>query len=199
MIGPLAFAASVVLANPAGSPPPSCPANPCAVVSRTTAIQSSDGGSASPFIVAKLGRISSWSVTLGTPDKQQIHYFDTHEGGTAQASIGVLRTVGTGNYQLVAESGRVRLQPWFGRTATVNLRKPLRVKPGDTLALVVRTWVPALALNLPSTTIWQASRASSQCNDIAVQTVQDVVGSRAAYACSYPTAEVTFAATERTR
>jgi hypothetical protein len=29
--------------------------------------------------------------------------------------------------------------------------------------------------------------------------VQDVVGSRTAYACSYPTAEVTFAATERTR
>lgn len=199
MLSMLALAASVVLTNPAGGPPPSCPDTPCAVISRTTAVQSADAGDASPFVITQPGRITSWSVTLGAPDKPQIHYFDTHEGGTAQAAIGVLRTAGSAEYELVVESGAVHLQPWFGKTATINLHKTLRVKPGETIALIVRTWVPALALNYPSSSVWEASRASSQCNDVALQSVQDIVGSRAAYACSYPTAQVTYSVTETTR
>ena len=199
MLSALALAATVILTNPAGGSPPSCPDNPCAVISRTTAIQSADGSEANPFVVTKRGRITSWSVTLGTPDKQQVHYFDRHEGGTAQAAIGVLRSVGTADYELVAESGAVHLQPWFGKTATINLHKALRVKAGDTIALIVATWVPALALNYPASTVWEASRTSSQCNDVKLQTVQNVVASRATYACSYPTAQVAYSATETTR
>jgi hypothetical protein len=199
MLAALALSATVILANPSGGAPPSCPDNPCAAVSRTTAIQSSDGAATSPFVVTKAGRITSWSVTLGAPDKAQIHYFDVHEDGPARAAIGVLRSVGSASYELVAESGAVHLQPWFGRTATIHLHKALRVKPGETIALIVPTWVPALALNYPASSVWQASRGASQCGDVALQTVQDVVGSRAAYACSYPNAQVTYSATETTR
>jgi hypothetical protein len=193
-----ASAATITLTNPGTVSPPSCPANPCTALSRTTAIQASDGTDTSPFAITQPGRITSWSLTLAVPDKAQVHYFDGHEGGTAQAAIGVLRNLGGSSYELVAESGVVHLQPWFGKTATINLHHALRVKPGETVALIVPTWAPALALNYPSSTAWQASRATGECDDITLQTVQEIVGSRATYACSYPSAQVTYAATETT-
>ncbi|MGD0196810.1 MAG: hypothetical protein ABSC56_02715 [Solirubrobacteraceae bacterium] len=191
-----ALAAAVQLTNPGAVSPPSCPATPCAVVSRTTAIQVKDGSVAGPFVVKSAGRLTSWSVTLGAPTPAQVHYFDTHEGGTAQAALGVLRDVNGLNYELVAESAVVHFQPWFGKTATINLRHRLAVAPGDTVALIVPTWLPALALNYPSTTSWRASRMRGGCSDVRVQTVQDLVGSQALYGCLYETAQVTYAATE---
>lgn len=197
-LGATAPAATVQLTNPGVVSPPSCPANPCTVVSRTTAIQVADGTVSGPFVVKQRGRITSWSVTLATPVTEQIHYFDTHEGGPAEAEIGVLRPVGGLNYELVSESGVVHFQPWFGKTAKINLHRSLRVKPGEVIALIVPTWLPALALNYPSTTAWRASRTSAACNDVADQTVQNLVGSRTAYGCLYTTAMVTYAATEVT-
>jgi len=196
---PSAAATTIQLTNTGTVTAPSCPANPCAAVSRTTAIQSADGAGTSPFVITQPGRLTAWSVTLALPDRAQVHYFDTHEQGTAQAAIGVLRNVGNSTYELVAKSPIVHLQPWFGKTATIRLHRTLRVKPADTIALIVPTWVPALALNFPADTTWAASRASGHCSDVALQTVQDVVGSQATYACSYPTGQVTYAATERTR
>jgi hypothetical protein len=196
---PSAAAATIQLTNTGTVTAPSCPANPCAAISRTTAIQSADGAGTSPFVITEPGRITAWSVTLALPDRAQIHYFDKHEQGTARAAIGVLRNLGDSTYELVAKSPVVHLQPWFGKTATIRLRRPLRVKPTETIALIVPTWVPALALNFPADTTWAASRASGQCTDVALQTVQDVVGSQTTYACSYPTGQVTYAATERTR
>jgi hypothetical protein len=194
-----ASAATIQLSNPAGATPPSCPSNPCAAISRTTAFQATDGAATSPFAVTQPGRLTSWSVSLGAPDKRQIHYFDKHEHGTARAAIGVLRSVGGADYELVESAPLVHLQPWFGRTATIKLRHPLRVEAGELIALIVPTWAPALALNYPSSVAWQASRSSTECNNVALQTVQDVIGSRATYGCSYPTAQVAYAATERTR
>jgi hypothetical protein len=193
-----ASAATIHLTNPGSVSAPSCPANPCAAVSRTTAFQASDGSSATPFTVQQAGRLTAWSVTLGAPDKAQIHYFDKHEQGTAQAAIGVLRSVGGTVHELVAKSAVVHLQPWFGKTATIRLRHPIRLEPGETIALIVPTWAPALALNFPAGTSWEASRTSAECSSVAVQTVQEVVSSRATYACSYPTAQVTYGATELT-
>jgi hypothetical protein len=66
------------------------------------------------------------------------------------------------------------------------------------LALSVPTWLPALALNYPTTTSWRASRPATRCTDVALQTMQSIVGSSAGYDCLYQTALVTYGATETT-
>jgi hypothetical protein len=174
-----ATAAEISITNSGVVSQPSCPVSPCAVISRTTAIQVDDGGVHGPFKIVRDGSIRSWSVTLALPSTGEIHYFDKHEGGTARAALAVLRH--------------------FGTTASVPLADPIRVVKGDVLALAVPTWLPALALAYPATTSWRASRSSSQCTDVAIQTMQSLVGSAAVYGCLYQTALITYGATEHVR
>lgn len=194
-----ALAAEISIANSGVVNQPSCPLSPCAVISRTTAIQIKDGGDSGPFTIRRDGSIRSWSVTLALPSIQEIHYFDHHEGGTARAALAILHNVGGLDYKLVALSPVVHLEPDFGTTARLRLADPLRVVKGDLLALAVPTWLPALAVDYPATTSWRASRSASQCSSVAVQTVQSLVGSSAVYGCLYQTALITYSATERTR
>jgi hypothetical protein len=194
----LAQALTIQIANGGVVSPPSCPASPCVVVSRTTAVQVKDGSDNGPFVVKQSGRIVSWSVTLGVPSASQIHYFDTHEGGTARASLAVLRDVDGLEYKLVALSPVVHLEPDFGTTARLKLPASIPVIKGDVIALSVPTWLPALALNYPTSTSWRASRGPARCTDVAVQTMQISIGSSAGYDCLYQTALVTYSATEAT-
>jgi len=194
-----ATSAEISIANSGVVSQPSCPVSPCAVISRTTAIQVDDGGVRGPFKIGRDGSIRSWSVTLALPSTGEIHYFDKHEGGTARAALAVLRHVGGLDYRLEALSQVVHLQPDFGTTASVPLANPIRVVKGDVLALAVPTWLPALALGYPATTSWRASRTSSQCTDVAIQTMQSLVGSAAVYGCLYQTALITYGATEHVR
>jgi hypothetical protein len=198
VLAPAALASVVQISNTGIVSPPSCPANPCAVISRTTAMQVIDSGAPGPFVVKRSGRIVSWSITLALPSATQIHFFDTHEGGTARAALAVLRRMHGLSYELIAESPVVHLQPYFGRTATLKLGAWIPVIKGDIVALTVPTWVPSLALNYPSNTSWRASRATSRCTDVARQTMQSVIGSDADYDCVYQTALVTYSASETT-
>ncbi len=193
-----ARAGTITLANHSSTTPPSCPANPCAVVSRTTAIQIKDGKDVNPFMIRRSGRIIAWSITLAVPSLNQVHYFDGREGGTSRAGLAILHNTGGLEYRLVGLSPVVRLQSRFGTTAQFHLAHPIAVKAGDVVALAVPTWVPALAVNYPATTSWRASRNTSQCGDVTIQTMQAVVGSSAAYECLYQTAQLTYAATEAT-
>lgn len=202
----LAFAApagavqpqTVVLANSGTVEGPSCPANPCVVVSRTTAVQVKDGTVRNPFRVARDGRIVAWSVTLAVPSSGQIHYFDGHEGGTSRAALAVLRNSGGLDYTVVALSPVIHMQPYFGKTAQLTLKHSLAVRRGDVVALTVPTWLPALAVGYPGTTSWRASRTPSECSNVTSQTAQRRIGAAAGYDCLYQTALVTYSATERT-
>jgi hypothetical protein len=197
-LAPAALAAVIEITNTGRVDAPSCPANPCVVISRTTALQVKDGSTRSPFTIKHRGRIVAWSVTLALPSSGQIHYFDTNEGGTARVALEVLRSVGGVGFELIAKSPVVRVQPYFGRTAAITLASSIPVVRGDVVALAVPTWIPALALNYPATTSWRASRSSSRCKDVTAQSVQRVIGSKASYACLYQTALVTYGATETT-
>jgi hypothetical protein len=196
---PGVLANAVQIANAGTVDPPSCPLNPCVVISRTTALQVKDGSTLQPFAIRRAGRITAWSVTLGLPSSGQIHYFDRTEGGTARAALAVLRDVRGLDFRLIAESPIVRVQPYFGKTVELRLSETIPVIKGDVLALAVPTWLPALALNYPPLTSWRASRSAARCKDVTAQSSQSVIGSRAEYACLYQTALITYSATEVTR
>src|SRR5919109_5188623 len=72
-------------------PAPSCPTNPCEVISRTTAYQTRIAAEKDMFVVPQDGRIVAWTITLGTPGKKQIKFFQENLGGLAQAVITVLK------------------------------------------------------------------------------------------------------------
>ncbi len=80
-----------------------------------------------------------------------IHYLDTKYGGTTQAGISVLEPVGAKNlhqWQVVAESPIVHLQPYLGYVVQFPLATPLPVVAGDVVALTVKTWAPVLSIAL---------------------------------------------------
>jgi hypothetical protein len=193
---PAAQAPTTVIANSGSVAPPSCPVNPCVVISRTTAVQVKDGSNREPFEIHKDGEIVAWSVTLAVPSTGQVHYFDSHEGGTSRAELAVLRSSGGLRYKLVARSPLVHLQPYFGKTAQLELAHPITVTKGELLALSVPTWLPALALGYPGTTSWRASRDPADCANVTDQTAQTRIGATARYDCLYQTALVTYSAAE---
>jgi hypothetical protein len=199
LVIPAASGASVLTVTNSGPlAPPSCPTNPCVVISRTTAVQVKDGSDHEPFEIHERGEIVSWSVTLAVPSSGQIHYFDTREGGTSRAALVILRK-GTGvTYRLVALSPLVHMQPYFGTTEQIKLSRPIAVTAGEIVALSVPTWLPALALDYPATTSWRASRSTGDCTNVTDQTAQSTLGSAANYDCLYQTALVTYSATEET-
>jgi hypothetical protein len=98
-------------------------------------------------------------------------------------------------YKLVAQSPVMKLEPYFGRSAQFPLETALKVKKGDVIGLTVPTWAPALALGFPSTTSWRASRSSSQCKTMNLQTALSTDGSTVEFYCLYTTARLTYSAT----
>jgi hypothetical protein len=206
-------AAGLMLLAPAGSlatlaevgvipettPPstPSCPANPCLAVTRTTGFQVKVGSTRGFLSAPRDGSIVAWTITLGKPNATQVKFFNTNEGGTASAAIAVLRHQRKPNltYKLVAQSPAVQLQPYFGKTAQFPLATTIQVKKGDVVALAVPTWAPALSLGFNNDTSWRASRPRKQCSSTSTQSVQSQVGSNVQYYCLYRQARLTYSAT----
>ena len=174
---------------------PSCPTNPCLAVSRTTGFQVKVGASRSLLYLPRDGTVVAWTITLGKPSKKQIDFFNTNEGGTASASIEVLRPAKRLFFKLIAQSPPVQLAPYFGMTAQFPLATTIPVKKGDVVALAVPTWAPALALGFGNDTSWRASRPKAKCSDTTTQTMQATVGSSVQYPCLYRTARLTYSAT----
>lgn len=172
----------------------SCPAN-CFVVTRTTALQVRSGNQAYPTTAPRDGRIVAFTLHLGSLTDKQIHFFDSTYGGTSRVQITVLRPKPKRFFQVVAQSPVFRVQPWFGGGVEFPLETTLPVKKGDVVGLTVPTWAPVLAVNMPQTDGWRASRASS-CRDLLTQTAQLLVGNQTQYRCLYQTARVTYTATE---
>jgi hypothetical protein len=176
---------------------PSCPSSPCLAVSRTTGFQARVGSARSLLSVPRTGTIVAWTISLGKPSATQIKFFNTNEGGEAEAGIATLRPQKKPNlaYKLLASSPTVKLQPYFGKTAQFPLEATLPVKKGDVVALSVPSWAPALALGFGNDTSWRASRPRTQCTSTSSQTTHTAVGTTVQYYCLYQTARLTYSAT----
>ena len=176
---------------------PSCPSSPCLAVSRTTGFQVRVAAARNLLSVPRTGTIVAWTISLGKPTATQIKFFNTNEGGEAEAGIAILRPQKKPNlaYKLVSSSPAIKLLPYFGKTAQFPLETTLPVKKGDVVALSVPTWAPALALGFGNDTSWRASRPRTQCTSTSSQSTHTAVGSAVQYYCLYQTARLTYSAT----
>jgi len=170
-----------------------CPEN-CFVVTRTTALQVRSGTVKYPTTAPRSGRVVAFTLQLGDLSDKQIHFFNSTYGGTSRVQLTVLRQKPKRFFDVVAQTGIFKIQPFFGQTVQFPLKTTLPVRKGDLVALTVPTWAPALAVNLPKENGWRASRAE-HCNDFLTQTAQLVIGNEAQYKCLYQTARVTYTAT----
>ena len=144
---------------------PSCPANPCQAVSRTTGYQAKVGTQRGLMQAPADGKIVAWSITLGKPGPRQIRFFNENYGGASQAGISVLKT-GTKLFgRVTGRSALQSLQPYFGTTVQFPLGRALNVRKGYLIALTVPSWAPALALGMGNDTSWRASRARDGCQE----------------------------------
>lgn len=177
---------------------PSCPADPCQSVSRTTGYQVNAGASDNLFRAPANGRVVAWSISLGEPSEAQQEFFSERLGGPATAGITVLRPGPRLTARVLAKSPVQRLTPYFGRTVQFPLIRSLRVRRGHVVALTVPTWSPSLTLNLGRDHSWRATRRNrprSRCMETGMQTAQQRIGSLARFLCRYPTARLTYTAT----
>jgi hypothetical protein len=176
---------------------PSCPASQCLAVSRTTGFQVKVGTERNILSAPRAGTVVAWTITLGAPNATQIKYFETNEGGPAEAGIAILAPQRKPNltYKLVAQSPLVKLTPYFGKTAQFPLETTIPVKKGYVVALTVPTWAPALALGFGDDTSWRASRPKAGCKTTSSQTAQSEIGAAVQYYCLYQTARLTYSAT----
>lgn len=171
----------------------SCPDN-CFVVTRTTALQVRSGATTYPTTAPKSGRVVAFTLVLGKLSDKQVHFFNSTYGGTSRVQLTVLRGKPKRFYDVVAQTGIFKIQPFFGTTVTFPLKTSLAVAKGDVIALSVPTWAPVLAVNLPQENGWRASRAD-KCDELLTQTAQLEIGAEAQYKCLYQTARVTYSAT----
>jgi hypothetical protein len=171
-----------------------CP-SPCFVVTRTTALQVRTADVPYPTTAPANGRIVAFTLQLGQLNTKQIHFFNSTYGGTARVQITVLHQKPKRFFVVTAQSAVFRIQPFLGTTVQFPLDTTLPVKKGDVVALTVPTWAPVLAVNLPNTNGWRASRAAN-CRDLVTQTAQLSVGAQEQYKCLYQTARLTYTATE---
>ena len=141
------------------------------------------------------GKIVAWTITLGSPGKAQINYFNDNFGGAATAGISVLKPGKKLRHKVNGHSPVQRLQPYFGTTVQFPLDRSLTVRKGYLIALTVPSWAPALALGLDSGALWRASRLTSACDAPGKQSAQLGLGNQVPYRCLYRTARLTYSAT----
>jgi hypothetical protein len=203
--------ATITEIGPTGDAAPGTPACPddCIAVTRTTGYQLSTATAKDVFVVPKSGRIVAWTVSLGDPStkptkdpdtgkkgKSQVEFFTDNYGGDASAGIAVLTTGTKRRARTIALSPVIKLTKYFGKTVQFALEQSIKVKKGDLIALNVPTWAPALAVGLPDTFVWRASRTEN-CSDPSVNQLQtsQTLDQLTQYNCAYKTARLTYSAT----
>jgi hypothetical protein len=172
---------------------PTCPANPCLAVSRTTGYQAKVVDSREAYVVPRAGKIVAFTISLGKPNARQIAFFDENFGA-ASAGITILRRGERLFGRVVSQSPIYRLSPYFGQTVQIPLGRALNVKRGYVVALTVPTWAPALTGLLDDGSSWRASRPLGGCDDTDRQTAQQALGALTQYRCLYK-ARLTYSAT----
>lgn len=174
---------------------PSCPANPCLAVARTTGYQAKVGTQRDVFVAPEDGKIVAWSITLSSPSETQISFFDERLGGPATARITILRPGKRLSARVTGQSTVQQLAPFFGQTVQFPLGRSLNVRKGYIVALTVPTWAPALAVGFGNDTSWRASRPPDRCRETEEQTAQNVRGALTRFRCLNRTARLAYSAT----
>jgi hypothetical protein len=172
---------------------PTCPANPCLAVSRTTGYQAKVVDSREVYVVPADGKIVAWTIRLGAPNRRQINFFEDNFG-KASAGLAVVRRGERLFGRVVAQTPVVPLTDFFGQTVQFPLDRALNVQKGNIIALTVPTWAPALTTLLEDGSSWRASRALNACDNTDRQTAQLTVGALTQYRCLYK-ARLTYSAT----
>lgn len=202
MVAPAAAPAKIIELGSVSSPSaPSCPSTPCLAVTRTTGFQFTSSGRRNLFRAPRSGRIVAFTVTLGTPSKKQIQFFDTQSGGSARARIAVLRPQkatkpGQVLYKLNAQSEDFKLAGFFGKTVQFPLKTSLLARKGYVIALSVPTWAPVLSVSgLDNGFSWRASRVKPCSTNPERQPPHTAPGTVRNYFCTYRPARLTYTAT----
>jgi hypothetical protein len=181
-------------------PTPSCPADPCQAVTRTTAFQVTTGGKAGSglFIAKQPGRIVAFTIRLGNPSQAQVDFFNANFGGAPQARISILRAPTKGySYRLTGQSEMIDLSGYLGRQTQFPLLRSLNVNKGYIVALTTPTWLPAISLGLDNGNAWRSSRLDTDCDkQPPPASMQMRLGSLRDYRCLYRTARITYSVTE---
>jgi hypothetical protein len=172
---------------------PTCPANPCLAVSRTTGYQAKVVDSREVYVVPADGKIVAWTIRLGAPNKRQINFFEDNFG-KASAGLAVVRRGERLFGRVLAQTPVVPLTDFFGQTVQFPLDRAINVEKGNIIALTVPTWAPALTTLLEDGSSWRASRALNACDNTDRQTAQLSIGALTQYRCLYK-ARLTYTAT----
>jgi hypothetical protein len=172
---------------------PTCPANPCLAVSRTTGYQAKVVDSREVYVVPADGKIVAWTIRLGDPNKRQINFFEDNFG-KASAGLAVVRRGERLFGRVLAQTPVVPLTDFFGQTVQFPLDRAINVQKGNIIALTVPTWAPALTTLLEDGSSWRASRALNACENTDRQTAQLTIGALTQYRCLYK-ARLTYTAT----
>lgn len=191
-----------------GSAPVSCPTD-CLVEARVSGFQTSIGRHGKLFLAPGRGKIVSWSIDLGMPRRVDIKGFN-RKFGESEARLAILKRVrekrhGRVKYVLLRESHVERLRGWFGHTASFALDRPLKIGPGQIVALTIPTWAPAFAVDHSRNSRWRASRRKTSRRggcvtrdgfaNIAAGSAQQRLGSRRTYGCGYWGTRLLYSAT----
>lgn len=181
---------------------PTCPAERCPVLVQLTGYQGrAAGGSKNPFYIRRDGFLTAFTINLGQPTAEQITYFNDNFGSPSQVRISVLRRGRTRrnrlSHRLISQSEVVEVDDYFGSSPTFVLRRPLRVKRTNWIALTVPTWAPSFAVGLGKGNWWRSSRPRNTCDgpesleDFALQDLRDV----ATFGCTYGGAKMLYTVT----
>ena len=193
-IAPAAAAARIVeVGQAATEAAPSCPANPCLAVSRTTGYQAKVVDSRETYVVPANGRIVAFTIRLGAPTRRQISFFED-SFGKASAGLSVIRRGERLFGRVVGASPIYQLSDYFGQTVQFPLERSLTVERGNIIALTVPTWAPALTTLVEDGSSWRASRQLNGCDNTDRQTAQATIGALTQYRCLYR-ARLTYTAT----
>jgi hypothetical protein len=194
----------VAPACPKGVAPAQC----TIILTRATALETIRDNVAYPSMVKQSGRLVAFSVGLSslsanaTTAANDVKFLDRTYGGDAQVEITVLKLVGAKNqrnWQVVAASPVVDVQPYLGQVAQFSLTTSIPVARGEAIALTTPTWAPVLSIDLDTNHFAYRQSRSRNCNNPPSTTqAQVTVGQNTRYVCDYPGTRVEYSATEVT-
>jgi hypothetical protein len=169
----------------------------CQAVAQVTGFNVRLNGVHNPMRLKRSGYIVAFTIELAKPDANQIAFFKATYGEHATARLAIIQSLhDQAQYRLINQTQAFDLEPYFGSTPTIALRKPFRVHKDDIVAITVPTWVPAFSHNLDSEEIWRSSHEGADCtapNPPAAPHEQ--IGSAQKYECVYRTARLLYTAT----
>jgi hypothetical protein len=192
--------------------PPVCPkgvaAGSCNIVlTRATALETIRDSVTYPTTVKTAGTIVAFTVgvaklsTSVSQTQTYIHDLDTSYDGVTQIQLTILKpgkgTAGNKIWTVAAESTSYHLQPYLGYTVEFPLATPIRVTPGETVALTTPTWAPVLSYDLPLSKFAYRQSRKSNCPHVGkYQNAQLKIGQATNYKCDYAGTRVEYDATE---